>query len=66
MGREVNILQKLTEGSNNPYIVKIYDCCKIASHVYIILEYCDGGSLEDVMDSRNGKLKEKDAKIILY
>ena len=46
--------------------MKIYDCCKIESHVYIILEFCDKGSLEDVLDKRNGVLKEKDAKIILY
>ena len=66
IGREVNILLKLTNETNNPYIVKIFDCCKIDNHVYIVLEFCDGGSLEDVQEARNGKLREKDAKTILF
>ncbi len=66
IGREVNILLNLTNGSDNPFIVKIYDCCKIENHVYIVLEFCDGGSLEDVQEKRNGRLKEKDAKTIMF
>jgi serine/threonine protein kinase len=50
----------------NPYIVKIYDCCKVGSNVFIMLEFCDGGCLEDIQSKRGGKLSEKDAKIILF
>ena len=66
VGREVNILQRITYETDNPYIVKIIDCCKVGEFVYIMLEYCGGGSLSDIQDERNGILSEKDAKIIIY
>jgi len=66
IGREVNILQYITMTDENPYIVKIFDCCKIGAFVYIILEFCGDGSLEDILAKRQQKLSEKDAKIIIY
>ena len=45
VGREVNILQRITYETDNTYIVKIMDCCKVDGFVYIMLEYCGGGSL---------------------
>ena len=66
IGREVRILNKMTYEQQCPYIVKLFDCCKIGDHLHIVLEFCDGGSLEDLMDDRDGKLLEKDAKIILF
>jgi len=47
LAKEVNILKEITIEMHNPYIVKLYDVIKMEDHIYIILEFCNGGSLED-------------------
>jgi serine/threonine protein kinase len=43
--QEVSIMQKI----NHPNIVKYYDVIKSNDYLYIVMEYCNNGSLEDVI-----------------
>jgi len=43
---EINIMRSL----DHPYIVKYYDVIKTTDYWYIIMEYCDGGTLANVID----------------
>lgn len=54
--REVLLLRML----KNPYIVRIHDIIKSASSFYLIMEYCNGGSLAQLVQ-RRGFLTEKEA-----
>ena len=57
---EIRIQQQL----NNPGIVKIFDLMKDANNYYIILEFCSGGELFQLIVDK-GKLTEEEAKPIL-
>jgi serine/threonine protein kinase len=41
--QEINLLRKF----NHPYILKYIDAKKSGTALYLILELCDGGTLED-------------------
>lgn len=43
---EIDIMLKLT----SPYIVKLIDIKRTAKNIYLIEEYCDGGSLEKLLE----------------
>lgn len=43
--QEIEIMQKI----NHPNIVKYYDVFKTPTHWYIIMEYCNAGTLDDVI-----------------
>lgn len=47
---EVKSLQQLS----SPYIVRLFDVLKTARNVYMIMEYCGGGDLEQVLKTREG------------
>lgn len=51
MDREINIMKDL----DHPNIVKLLDVVKTSNYWYIIMEYCDKGTLKDVIDT-NKKL----------
>lgn len=51
---EVNSLRKL----NHPNVIKLYDYFKEDGHLFIVLEYCSGGTLEDKI-SRNEEISEE-------
>ena len=44
---EIKILES-TLTRKNPYIVKFYDSCETANNIYLITEYCEGGTLDDI------------------
>ncbi len=53
VGDEVNILQRLLFEFNAepcPFIVRIYDCFEVNRIIYVVMEYCDGGSLYDLLE----------------
>jgi NIMA (never in mitosis gene a)-related kinase len=57
---EVNILREL----RHPHICRYYDRIidKVAAKLYIVMEYCDGGDLGEVIKrcKRDGALLEED------
>jgi len=36
---------------NNPYIVKFIEMLKTKNNYYFVYEYCNGGTLEDIIGS---------------
>ena len=63
VGSEVNILQNFMLNPC-PYIIKIFDCFKSDKYIYVILEYCDEGTLTDEI-KKNATIVEDRVKIIL-
>ena len=51
---EIELLQKL----DHPNIVKYYDVVKTNSHWYIVMEYCNAGTLDDVIEFNNTMSKK--------
>lgn len=37
---------------NNPYIIKFLEMLKTKNHYYFVYEYCNGGTLEDIINSQ--------------
>ncbi|CAG9320035.1 unnamed protein product [Blepharisma stoltei] len=49
---------------NNPNIIKLFDVLKTANKYYLVMECCEGGSLEEFVE-KNGPLNEEIVKKIL-
>jgi serine/threonine protein kinase len=58
--REVNLLRIF----DNPYILKFIDFFETVNNIYIITEYCNGGDLQQVLDSKKS-LTERQIKVIM-
>lgn len=65
IGNEVNVLQKISNEIKTPYIVKIYECFETNNNIYIILEFCNDGTLADILKTSK-TLPEKESLIIIY
>jgi len=65
IGNEVNILQKISTNIRTPYIVKIYECFETQNNIYIILEFCNGKTLADILKASK-TLPEKESLVIIY
>jgi len=46
-------------------IVRLYEAFKTKNSLYIMMEYCNGGNLENYIKKLGGTIPEKDALIIL-
>lgn len=46
---EVTIMQQL----DNPHILRIWDFFEDKSYLYLILEYCNGGTLNEYIFNKN-------------
>ena len=57
---EINILTKIQ--SRN--VVKLFDIQRTENNFYLVMEYCNGGDLENLKDLR-GRFMEKEARFIL-
>jgi calcium-dependent protein kinase len=56
ISKEIEILKTI----DHPNIIKFYDYFESATHIYIVMEYCDGGELfQRIVQS--GKISEKEA-----
>ncbi|CAJ0947983.1 unnamed protein product, partial [Mesorhabditis belari] len=63
---EVSVLQKLTQGSNNhPNIIRYFDWEERGEYYVIKLEWCERGSLQDVIDDPKVVYSMKTALCIL-
>lgn len=58
---EIKILANLPREGD--HIIRLHDTIKTANHFYLIIDYCNGGDLEELLESR-GLLKEQEAQII--
>lgn len=60
---EIDILKTTTECQ---YVVKYYGAYKKENYLMIVMEYCDGGSVLDVMQVTNGGITEPQIASICY
>lgn len=56
ISREIAILKQL----HHPNIVRIYEVCDTAKHIFIVMSFCSGGELFDYIVA-HGRVKEKQA-----
>ncbi|PAV88129.1 hypothetical protein WR25_17742 [Diploscapter pachys] len=56
LAKEIKILKELS-GLKHENLVALLKCCENATHVYLIMEFCNGGDLADYLQQK-GTLKE--------
>lgn len=56
---------KLMKEVDSPYTVHYYGCVPYENTLMILMEYCDGGSLRDLLDKREQVLSEDQISIIM-
>lgn len=49
-----------------PFINKIYECLETSNHIYIVLEFCNDGTLLDYGNKKKKPLPEDDVVKIVY
>ena len=59
---EINILMKM----DHPNIVKIFEFYNSSTHYYLITEYCEGGSLFELIINNKGPFTEIQASYIMH
>ena len=57
---------KLNEWKKLIYLKQYYGCIDYEGSLMILMEYCDKGSLRDILDSRKKVLREDQISLILY
>jgi len=60
---EIKTLQQVSQ-AENPYIIKIFDNFETQNNIYILTEYCDGGTLQDVLDKDEMPSQQESLKIM--
>ncbi|XP_065561885.1 serine/threonine-protein kinase ULK2-like isoform X2 [Artemia franciscana] len=63
LGKEVKILKELTE-VHHENIVALLDCKESTNHVFLVMEYCNGGDLADYLQAK-GTLSEDTIRMFL-
>jgi len=63
LGKEIKILKELTE-LHHDNLVALLDCKETPHHVYLVMEYCNGGDLADYLNAK-GTLSEDTIKSFL-
>ncbi|KAJ8679920.1 hypothetical protein QAD02_015707 [Eretmocerus hayati] len=63
LGKEIKILKELTE-LHHENVVALYDCKESNIHVFLVMEYCNGGDLADYLNTK-GTLSEDTIRIFL-
>ena len=51
---EIEIMKKL----DNPHIAKFIDTHESLNNIYIVMEYCDGGTFTNYLYKRGGRSKK--------
>jgi len=63
LSKEIKILKELTE-LHHDNVVALLDCKETPHHVYLVMEYCNGGDLADYLNAK-GTLSEDTIKRFL-
>uniref|UniRef100_A0A1B6MS75 Protein kinase domain-containing protein n=1 Tax=Graphocephala atropunctata TaxID=36148 RepID=A0A1B6MS75_9HEMI len=63
LGKEIKILKELRE-LNHENVVALFDCKESANHVFLVMEYCNGGDLADYLSAK-GTLSEDTIRLFL-
>ena len=58
-------MQKISKCVDSPFVIKIHDCFATSTNIYIILEYCNEGTLLDIIKTKK-YIPENEAKLIIY
>lgn len=53
-----------TKALNHPNLIRLQDCCTSDGLFFLTLEYCNKGTIENLMHQRGGKLSVKEALFI--
>lgn len=65
LSKEIKILQELSRSDcNHPNVVALLECRETPTHVFLVMEYCNGGDLADYLQA-NGTLSEDTIRIFL-
>lgn len=60
LGKEINILKELQHEN----IVRLLDCIETPTHVFLVMEFCNGGDLADYLQLK-GTLSEETIRLFL-
>lgn len=60
--QEITVLRTV----RSPCIIKYYGCVHLKTSKMLLLEYCDKGSLRQILDSRNKVLNENQIAIVMH
>lgn len=63
LSKEIKILKELTE-LHHENVVALLDCKETANHVFLVMEYCNGGDLADYLHAK-GTLSEDTIRFFL-
>lgn len=63
LGKEIKILKELTL-LQHENVVALLDCKETSNHVYLVMEYCNGGDLADYLNAK-GTLSEDTIRLFL-
>ena len=62
--KEIHVLKTLTQ-YDNPYLLRFIDCFDTANNKYLVLEFCNGGTMGDVL-KKKGRLSEEESLEYCY
>lgn len=60
--KQIELEIKALRKANSPYVVKLYDVLRTENNIYLIMEFCGGGDLENYVKD-NLKVKEELARM---
>ena len=66
IGNEVNILQRISNKLQTPNIVRIFECFETPNNIYIILKYCNGKTIAEILEGFKDPSGERESLIIIY
>lgn len=64
LSKEIKILQEFKSDCHHPNVVALLECKETPTHVFLVMEYCNGGDLADYLLA-NGTLSEDTIRIFL-
>ena len=60
LGKEISVLNEC----RSPFVVNFRGCYNFGGDVWIFMDYCEGGSLSDVLDATQTTLTEEEIRVV--